>query len=184
MTFTKGTLRTPAIGSIDSRSGQATGGYDGDLFTISTGTGDITYGASSEEHAGGGGTLTVEWVDSANRDNKVANIILNPGGNDKLTPAVSRMFSVNNSATSGGGGPRSRGRGVSIKTRNAKSVARASGDVLAVNMSFSAPDYYHSKQTAEVTIYNPGGVHDSWIEKSQGITISCGWGVVKNYLQE
>lgn len=181
MTFTKGTLRTPAVGSIDNDSGQATGGYEGDLFTIETGTGAITYGASSEDHAGGGGTLTVEWVDSSNRDNKVANIILTPGGDDKLTPAVSRMFSVTGAGNVGsrGGNGGTRSRGVSIRGNKSLNVTRGSGDVLAVNMTFSAPDYYHSKQSAEVTIYNPGGAHDSWLDKSQGITIECGWGSAK-----
>jgi len=177
MTYTKGTLRTPATGSMTA-SGEANGGYSGDMFTIE-GSEETTYGASSEEHADGAGRLSINWVQSSNRGNTTADIIMEPSDDKKKTSAVHRIYSFENANTRAKSSSSSRRRGVSVRKSSKKATPRASGDVLAISMQFEEVDSYHSKQSAEVTVYNPGGVHDDWMETSQGISISCGWGITK-----
>ncbi|MCK9435349.1 MAG: hypothetical protein M0R32_11210 [Candidatus Cloacimonetes bacterium] len=174
MTFAKGTLRTPAMGSM-TISGEANGGYSGDMFTIE-GPEETTYGASSEDHAGGAGKVTMFWEQSSNRGNTTANVIMEPSEDKKRTPAVHRIYNFENANTRSRSSGSLKGRGISIRKSSKKATPRAGGDILSISMQFEEVDSYHSKQSAEVTVYNPGGIHDDWMETSQGISISCGWG--------
>ncbi|MCK9434228.1 MAG: hypothetical protein M0R32_05250, partial [Candidatus Cloacimonetes bacterium] len=145
MTYTKGTLRTPAMGSMTT-SGEANGGYEGDLFTIE-GSEETTYGGSSEDHADGAGTLTVNFVKTSNRGNTSGHVILGPSDDKKKTSAVHRIYHFENAnvrAKSSGG---QRGRGVSVRKNSKKVAPRAGGDVLAISMQFEEVDSYHSKQS-------------------------------------
>lgn len=51
--------------------------------------------------------------------------------------------------------------------------------VISVDENSAAPDYFHAKRSATVTLYNPGGIITTYAGVQgyqQGITISWGWG--------
>ena len=174
MGFSKGKVYTPALGAA-MLDGTTSGSYDGNLFTIETSTGDI-YGATSSQYGENGhGTIT-ETFETCNQSSNATVCVLEMEPDDKGTPGVSRIRGTKNSPS--GSSPKT---GVTIRSggsnrrRLLKSGKSGGEPVIGLNMSFTAPDFYHSRHTAEVTIYNPGGGNSSYLEKSQGIEISCGW---------
>ena len=188
MTFTKGVLHTPFPGYDDGNEGSSTGGAwpSSDLFKIAGNP--TTWGACATNVPGNGdpaqkeifanpqGKIDIEFVPSKNRDGKYAKVTLSPTNMNMAgstipnmgCPFFSRMQFID---------PKNIRSGVSRRGNRVGKTQRLGGnDVLAVNMTFQAPDSYHAIQTAEVTLYNEGGRNNSWLERSHPITIGLGWG--------
>lgn len=175
MGFSKGKVYTPALGAA-MLDGTTSGSYDGNLFTIETSTGEI-YGATSTQYGEDGhGTIT-ETFEPCNQSSNATVCVLEMEADDIGTPGVSRIKGSKNAPA--GASPK---RGVTIKSgsnrrKRVLKGGKAGGEpVIGLNMTFTAPDFYHSRHTAEVTIYNPGGGNSSFLDSSQGVEISCGWG--------
>jgi hypothetical protein len=58
-------------------------------------------------------------------------------------------------------------------------ISDISDDIISISRTFSAPDLFHSEQSAEITIYNDGGKNDELVERVKGIQISMGWNTPK-----
>ena len=66
--------------------------------------------------------------------------------------------------------------GATVQGWSGSGASDVSKDVLSISYSAQAPDYFHFKASATVSLYNPNGKWNAFKDKQSGIQIGMGWG--------